>query len=1055
MHSGSLRAKSPLLLATFALVILTLALTGITPAGAQGNDEIGTLLAQIDRLSHASQYREAGELTKRLLTLTERRFGPNHPNVATTLNNLGEFLRFQGRYAEAEPYYDRALAMAEKAMPRDDGRIGTMLSNIGQLYAEEGRYSDAEATYTRALALTEKALGPQHPTVALVLNNMAELDRRLRRFADAEPLYKRALAIDEKAAPNDPSIGRTLGNLSLLYIDQARYAEAEPFAQRALAFTERTLGASHPDLATRLGGLAMIYDAERRYADAEPLYKRALAIAEKTLGPDHPDVGVQLNNLGYVYDLEGRYDEAEPLYRRALAIAEKTFGPDHPRVATALNNIAALYRAEKRFAEAEPLYRRALAIDEKAQLPTARDLNNLGFLYSAEHRYGDAETLFARALAIQEKTHDAEHPDVATADINLAGLYFLQSDWARSVTFWRRASDIIERRTLRSEQTLGHSLVGKGESDAIEYDIAFYDRIKALYRTSPAARIDRAVIGETFTAAQWTQSSEAAQSLAEMAARGAAGDDKLAALIRERQDLVAEWQKRDATRSAALATPPERRDTGAFAANTGRLAAIDVRIAAIDAALTKDFPDYAALASPAPTSVEEVQAGLGPDEAMVLFLDTRDWEPTPEETFIWVITKTDARWVRSELGTSALTREVAALRCGLDRDSAWIGSRCNELLNIAPAPANGIDQALPFDLERSHALYQALFGQIEDVIKDKHLLIVPSGPLTQLPFQVLVTEPPASPRANDRAVAWLARKHAITVLPAVSSLKTLRQLARPSHAGEPYIGFGDPLLDGDPAQFPDDAIRAKLAREKQCALEPRMASVGGLRAANRAIAIVANGPINVADIRRQLPLPETADELCAVARDLGADPARSVYIGARATEATVKRLSDAGSLAKYRIVHFATHGLVGGELSGASEPGLLLTPPASATAIDDGYLRASEVAALKLDADWVILSACNTAAGDANGGSALSGLARAFFYAGARSLLVSHWSVNSDATVKLITKAAAELRANPKIGRAEALRRSMLSMIDAGTDDDAQPENWAPFVLVGEGGAMR
>jgi CHAT domain-containing protein len=215
------------------------------------------------------------------------------------------------------------------------------------------------------------------------------------------------------------------------------------------------------------------------------------------------------------------------------------------------------------------------------------------------------------------------------------------------------------------------------------------------------------------------------------------------------------------------------------------------------------------------------------------------------------------------------------------------------------------------------------------------------------------------------------------------------------------------------------------------------------------------GLADLADLRSWTPLPETADELCDVAKNLGVDPATHLYFGARATEATIKRLSDDGTLARHRIVHFATHGAIAGELSGASEPGLLMTPPDRASDFDDGYLSASEIAALKLDADWVILSACNTAAGDAKGAEALSGLARAFFYAGARSLLVSHWEVASQSTVKLITKAVVELRTDPKIGRAEALRRSMLSLIETGQGYEAHPAYWAPFVLVGEGGAAR
>jgi CHAT domain-containing protein len=178
-----------------------------------------------------------------------------------------------------------------------------------------------------------------------------------------------------------------------------------------------------------------------------------------------------------------------------------------------------------------------------------------------------------------------------------------------------------------------------------------------------------------------------------------------------------------------------------------------------------------------------------------------------------------------------------------------------------------------------------------------------------------------------------------------------------------------------------------------------------------------------------------------------------IRLGSHATETEIKRLSQSGQLATYRNVHFATHGALAGQVGGDSEPGLLLTPPDEATETDDGYLSASEVAGLKLDADWVILSACNTAAGGAEGAEALSGLARAFFYAGARALLVSHWSVYSDATVKLITGAISTMATDRRVGRAEAVRRSMLALIDAGKSYEAHPSFWAPFVVVGEGAA--
>ena len=210
------------------------------------------------------------------------------------------------------------------------------------------------------------------------------------------------------------------------------------------------------------------------------------------------------------------------------------------------------------------------------------------------------------------------------------------------------------------------------------------------------------------------------------------------------------------------------------------------------------------------------------------------------------------------------------------------------------------------------------------------------------------------------------------------------------------------------------------------------------------------GLANVSQIRRQVPLYDTADELCAVARDIGAD-AGEMRLGARATEREVKTMSASGQLAQYRIVHFATHGVMAGQLNGSIELGLILTPPDTAGEDDDGYLSASEIVALKLDADWVILSACNTAAGNAANAEALSGAARAFIYAQARALLVSHWAVDSKATVKLVTSSIREIARDRSVGRAEALRRSMLTLIDKGDPREAHPAYWAPFIVVGEG----
>jgi CHAT domain-containing protein len=201
---------------------------------------------------------------------------------------------------------------------------------------------------------------------------------------------------------------------------------------------------------------------------------------------------------------------------------------------------------------------------------------------------------------------------------------------------------------------------------------------------------------------------------------------------------------------------------------------------------------------------------------------------------------------------------------------------------------------------------------------------------------------------------------------------------------------------------------------------------------------------------RPVALPETADELRTVAKELGAGP-EDIKLGEAASVWNVKH----APLDSYRVVYFATHALVAGQIEefakAKAEPALVLSIPDKPTEDDDGLLRASDVAMLKLNAEFVVLSACNTAAGDKPGAEALSGLASAFFYAGARSLLVSNWDVDSESTVALMTGLFEALKNDPHLSHAEALRLSMLRMIDNPSQYEwVQPYYWAPFIVVGE-----
>jgi tetratricopeptide (TPR) repeat protein len=748
-------------------------------------DDLDALNRQVFQLYQAGKYAEAQEIAKRALAVAERRYGLDHPNVATSLNNLAELYRKRGLYGEAEPLYKRSLAIREKALGRDHRAVALALNNLALLYRAEGRFGEAEPLFKRSLAIAEKALGPDHPDLA-----------------------------------------KSLSNLAGLYESQGLYGEAEPLYKRTLAISERSLGPDHPDVATSLNNLALLYLAQGRYGEADPLFKRSLAIAEKALGPDHPDVANSLNNLAGLYESQGRYEEAAPLYQRSLAIREKVLGPNHPDVAASLNNLAERYRNQGMYGEAEPLYKRSLAIREKAlgsdHRAVGTALNNLALLYRVAGRYGEAEPLYKRSLAIAEKALGPNHPDVGKSLNNLAGLYLVQRDWARAADHWRRSTSVIVRRVQGGMGGGGETLTGKRRSETQQLRSEFVGLVKVVHRlVLKEPNSAGAQAGEMFETAQWAHASEAAMSLAQMATRGAKGDRALAALVRERQDLVAEWQRRDGTRTKAVSRPPGKRNKDEEAANAVRLGAIDKRISEIDTTLKDRFPDYAALVSPVPLSVRDVQGLLAADEALILFLDTPEWKPTSEETFIWVITKGDMRWVRSGLGTKQLTQRVGTLRSGLDQSATTriVGDRAatgigdpEQARNFETVGTGRERNFLPFDFAAAHELYASLFGPIADVITDKHLLIVPSGALTQLPFQVLITDkqdPALSGTEAFRRGAWLIRNHALTVLPSVSSLKALRQLAKESHASRTLIGFGNPLLEGPDARYVTLAAAAR------------------------------------------------------------------------------------------------------------------------------------------------------------------------------------------------------------------------------------------------------
>jgi CHAT domain-containing protein len=418
-------------------------------------------------------------------------------------------------------------------------------------------------------------------------------------------------------------------------------------------------------------------------------------------------------------------------------------------------------------------------------------------------------------------------------------------------------------------------------------------------------------------------------------------------------------------------------------------------------------------------------------EALLSFYFGRD------ASFVWAVSR-DGPVAFGAVNASALELEgkVRELRKALEPQAAM----------ISDIP--------PFDLRLAHELYETLLKPVESGWKSANqLIVVTNGALGLLPLSLLPTAPA---RANDgdaalfsayREVPWLARSHAVTMVPSAAALKTLRALPSGSTKREPMIGFGDPLFSKEQAE---QASKSTAAMTTVAELSTR-----GLLLRRRS-APQLDG-VDSAELALLPRLPDTADELKAIALALEADPSKVVNLGVNANEQLVKSTD----LTKYKVLVFATHGLVAGELDGLTQPALALSAPSVAGVEGDGLLTMEEILGLKLDADWVVLSACNTGAGEGAGAEAASGLGRAFFYAGTRAILVTNWSVHSQSAKDLVTDLFKRQADDPKLTRGETLRQAMVAVMDGpgylGADGKTQfayahPLFWAPYSIIGDGG---
>jgi CHAT domain-containing protein len=797
------------------------------------------------------------------------------------------------------------------------------------------------------------------------------------------------------------------------------------------------------DRFSALAEQARIANSRSDYRAAEDDYRQSMLILERAQSPDSPGVGKLLMELALEVSNQGRPEEAAALFRRADPIVQRSVNPaDRPR----FNNYLGYDAANSgRYADALSYARtatnqwrtliekntpdyEAVATDSRPvwRGELAHSLNALAAMALRTGDLAEAETSAKEALDIIGNDNNLPpwwKPEVL---VTLGRVYSAAGRLNEAETAFRGALVFQQRLFGQTAPTASTLLALSGvyadqefypdslraydaamkilaQDELARSSIVFDQVAPALVAASAVAAHSpdkRAEMEEKmFQALQLLSGGVADQTIAKASLRLAAQNPAMEKLVHDAQESD---RQRDAARielAHETSLPDEQR--GSDKENT-LLNRINAFTAERDQALKKladEFPAYADLQHSKPVELAAAQARLQPNEAMLAF------EIGRTRSFVVLVTKD--RLIAQPLQIDQIQVETAVR--ALRKAFTTRGGRLDE-----------------FDLTQAHALYQRLFGPIEGSLAGiDQLVLVQTGALASLPAALLVTADPGKD-TDYRHAAWLARRFATLEVPSIRAFASLRdRAATHQEAAKPFFGIGNPPFTGG---TDDGKGRTGLSAMDSACRD--------------------GGPFPAEQLRALAPLPDTATELRTVAKSLGADD-DSLLLGAAATEKNLR----ARNLRDVRVLYFATHALLPGELSCQSEPALALAPPAT-PATDrsgDGLLDASEVAGLTLNADLVVLSACNTGQTETQfGGAALAGLAESFFYAGARSLIASHWQVPSSATAQLMVGMFGRLTADPGAGTARAIRGAQLALIDK--PETAHPFFWAAFTLIGDAG---
>ncbi len=826
------------------------------------------------------------------------------------------------------------------------------------------------------------------------------------KFVEAERSFRNALSLNKTILDNVKDSNKDALDNEVRVLQDIASTPRYAYGQRAALYNQ----------------LANAYLGQRRLMDAEYWARESVVLAINREGVNSAATCFGLLTLSKIISEQGRQAEAVMLSQAALKVAQQSTNYSaSPLIATSRKVLATSLAADGKYAQADKVFTEMVeglkADPEIASRYQAGDLDWAIALIKtgkASQAVSMTSDMLAKAGARMEKGS----PRLATIRAFNASALQESGQGSQALTEFKQSIPILVDQARNDSENATSTI---RQTQRMTFVLEEY-----LASLAQQAKTDSSGVAaaEAFQIADLARGSGVQRALTSSAARANISDPQLASLARREQDLQQRINTLSELLTGLLSAPPEQQLPAVQAKIRTDIAGFKSQREDLKKEIERKFPDYAELVEPKPASVERTQKALKPDEVLI------SWYFGDNVGYVWAITKDrPAQFSQLSVGRTQVAKEVAQLRKALDPGVATI------------------DEIPPFDVALANQLYQQVLAPVQSAfVGKKVMLTVPHAELGQLPLSLLVTKPTAqpvkggaTPFSGYKTVPWLTRDIAVAQVPSVTALTALRSLPAGNPNRKSFIGFGDPY-------FSTEQEKSAQRQAKTTQLATRGIPLS-LRSAPK------TSGVSSAELALLPRLPDTSLELEEIGKAIGAGDG-DIFLH---KQASVKQVMST-DLSNRKVVMFATHGLVPGELNGLTQPALALSSPDVTGDKDDGLLTMDKVLTLKLDADWVVLSACNTAAGEGAGSEAVSGLGRAFFFAGAKALLVSNWPVDSVASRTMMTDLFKNQQKAQGTSKAELLRQAMLNQIDQGGMKEganmkyayAHPLFWAPFVVVGD-----